>query len=422
MNTPLIIILTAYILKECFGYYLEFINIRHMAAKGSIVPDEFKGSVDTTLLQKTCDYQIENMRFGVAESMFNNIVVVVFIFGGLLNAYNSWVMSFNLSFVYCGVVFFLLLSYGETILSIPFSLWRTFKIEKKYGFNTTTVRIWLADSIKSLVISTILMGALIAVGLYVIQRSPDYWWLWVWIVFFIFSIVLMYVSPYIIEPLFNKFTPISEESMVDKIQEMMGRAGITVKSVFKMDASRRSTHTNAYFTGIGKVKRIILYDTLIEKVDDEELLAILAHEAGHWRKRHLLKLIAAYEVMTLAALYCFHIALKTDAALNIFNITINISGGSFFVKLLLISFIAGIAVFPFKPLSNAVSRRYERQADRFAAALTGRSDKMRSALVKLAKDNLSNLHPHPLYVLFHYSHPPVLERLNYLANLNQIKK
>ncbi|MEO5359348.1 MAG: M48 family metallopeptidase [Nitrospirota bacterium] len=415
MNTPLFIILTAYILKECFGYYLEFMNIRHMAAKGSVVPDEFRGSVDAALLKKTCDYQIENMRFGVAESMFNNIVVIVFIFGGLLNAYSSWVMSFKLSFVYCGVVFFLLLSYGETILSIPFSLWRTFKIEKKYGFNTTTVKVWLTDSIKSLGISTILMGVLIAVGLYVIQRSPDFWWLWVWVVFFIFSIALMYVSPYIIEPLFNKFTPISEESMVDKIQEMMGRAGITVKNVFKMDASRRSTHTNAYFTGIGKVKRIILYDTLIEKVDDEELLAILAHEAGHWRKRHLLKLIAAYEVITLAALYCFHIALKADAVLDIFNIDEN----SFVVKLLLISFIASIVVFPFKPFSNAVSRRYERQADRFAVTLTGRSDKMISALVKLAKDNLSNLHPHPLYVLFHYSHPPVLERVNYLANLNR---
>jgi STE24 endopeptidase len=412
MNTPPLIILIAYIVKEGFEYCLEYLNVRHMKAEGRGVPEEFEGSVDAGLLKKACDYQIENTRFDAVASIFNNIVLVVFIFGGFLNLYNSWILSCcnKMSFVSSGLVFFLLLNYGETILSIPFSLYRTFMIEKRYGFNTTTLRVWLMDTIKSLILSTILMGALFAAGLYLIERTPEFWWFWVWGVFFAFSIILMYVSPYIIEPLFNKFTPISEEAVVSRIQDMMGKVGITVKSVFKMDASRRSRHTNAYFTGIGKVKRIILYDTLIEKVAEGELLAILAHEAGHWKKRHLLKLIAAYEVVTLIGLYVFFIVLKTDAVLKIFNI----SEGSFYVKVLLLSFIAGIAAFPLRPIANAVSRRHEREADRFAVELTGRPDDMITALVKLAKDNLSNLHPHPLYVLFHYSHPPAVERIKYL--------
>lgn len=269
------------------------------------------------------------------------------------------------------------------------------------------------DTVKSLMVSTVLMGALIAAGLWLIRWSATSWWLWVWGVFLIISIILMYVSPYVIEPLFNKFTPITDEALVDKIQAVMGIAGITVKSVFKMDASRRSKHTNAYFTGIGKVKRIIIYDTLIEKVDADELCAILAHEAGHWRGRHLLKLIAAYEAIMLIGLYCFYIALKSDSLIKIFNIGDN----SFYVKLLLLSFIVGIAAFPVKPIANAVSRRFEREADTFAAKLTGRPDNMITALVKLAKDNLSNFYPHPLYVKFHYSHPPVAQRVNYLGQL-----
>lgn len=416
MNVMLFIILIAFILKECFGYYLEYINVRHMRANGSIVPEEFREGVDAALLKKTCDYQIENTRFGVATSIFDNIVVIIFIFGGFLSAYNSWVLSLKLSFVWCGVIYFLLLNYGETLLSVPFSLYHTFKMEKKYGFNTTTLKVWLTDLIKSLIVSTVLMGVLIAAGLYIIERSPDYWWLWVWCVFFVFSIFLMYVSPYVIEPLFNKFTPISEDAVVHRIQELMDKAGITVKSVFKMDASRRSRHTNAYFTGIGKVKRIIIYDTLMEKVNDEELIAILAHEAGHWKKHHLLKHIAAYEIIMLIGLYAFFIVLKSDALLKIFNIAVD----SFYIRLLLLSFIAGIVTFPLRPLSNAISRKHEREADSFAAALTGRPDNMMSALVKLAKDNLSNLYPHPLYVVFHYSHPPAVERLKYLAQLQKL--
>ncbi|MBF0319040.1 MAG: M48 family metallopeptidase [Nitrospirae bacterium] len=410
MTTPLLIVFAAYVVTEGFGYYLEYLNIRHLMANGTLVPEEFKGSVDGELLKKTSEYQIDNTRFGVVASIFDNVVAAVFIFGGFLSLYNSWILSFKISFVYTGLVFFLLLNYGQTILSMPFSLYRTFKIEKKYGFNTTTLRVWITDTVKSMALSTILMGALFAAGLYLIERSPDFWWLWVWGVFFAFTIILMYVSPYIIEPLFNKFTPIDDEAIVLQMQEMMGRVGITVKSIFKMDASRRSTHTNAYFTGIGRVKRIILYDTLLEKLDTDELLGIVAHEAGHWRKRHLLKLIAAYEIVTLIVLYVFFIVLKTDIVLRVFNI----GEDSFFVKVLLLSFIAGIVAFPLRPLSNAISRRHEREADRFAVELTGRPDNMITALVKLSKDNLSNLHPHPLYVLFHYSHPPAVERIKYL--------
>jgi STE24 endopeptidase len=315
--------------------------------------------------------------------------------------------------VLTGLVFFVLLTYAETIASMPFSLYSTFKIENKYGFNTMTFKLWLADTIKSLIISTILMALLISVGLFLIQKSPDMWWLWVWCFFLIFGILMMYISPYVIEPLFHKFTPVDDEELEADIRGLMDKVGIKVSRIFKMDASKRTKHTNAYFTGIGKVKRIVLYDTLIEKMDKDEILSVLAHEAGHWKKRHLLKHIAATEAIALIAIYAAYQLLQGDFLIELFHI----EKSSFFAKVIILGFIGSIVTFPFSPVSHYFSRRHEKEADRYSYELTGNSESMISALVKLSKDNLSNLHPHPFYALFHYSHPPVLERIKSIREL-----
>jgi STE24 endopeptidase len=406
MNTYLILIIAAYLIIVAFGYWLDFLNLAHLKKHGSVVPPEFTGQIDQALLSKTRDYNVENTKFAFVSSAFNNLVFLIFILS-LLNLYNTWVSSLNLNFILTGLVFFLVLTYAETVISIPFSLYSTFKIENKYGFNTMTLKLWLTDTIKSLLISTVLLGLLIAVGLFIIQKSPGWWWLWVWGFFLAFSIFMMYLSPYVIEPLFHKFTPLEDERLETGVRDLMSNVGIKVSRVFKMDASKRTKHTNAYFTGIGKVKRIVLYDTLIEKMDYDEIISVLAHEAGHWKKKHVLKYIIITEAIALIAIYiAFHL-LQSTILLDVFHI----EKESFFASLIILGFIGSIVSFPFSPLFNWYSRKNENEADKYSYELTGNKEGMISALVKLSRDNLSNLHPHPLYALFHYSHPPVLERI-----------
>lgn len=412
MDGYLITIITAYFLVITFGYWLDYLNLTHLKKYGSIIPAEFEGQIDQALLSKTRDYNVEHTKFGFISSVFNNIVFLLFIFI-LLNIYNSWIVSLNYPFILTGLLFFLLLSYAETIISTPFSLYSTFKIENRYGFNTMTLKLWISDTVKSLLISTVLMGLLISVGLFIIQKSPDLWWLWVWCFFLVFGIFMMYISPYVIEPLFHKFTPIDDEELESGIKKVMGKAGIKVSRVFKMDASKRTKHTNAYFTGIGRVKRIVLYDTLINKMDRDEIYSVLAHEAGHWKKKHILKNIAVTEIIALVVIYIAYHLLQSDVLLDIFNI----EKSSFFAKLIILGFIGSIVSVPFSPLFNIFSRRHENEADKYSYEITGNSGSMISALVKLSKDNLSNLHPHPLYALFHYSHPPVLERIRRIREL-----
>ncbi|GBD97449.1 MAG TPA: M48 family peptidase [Nitrospirae bacterium] len=416
MEMYIVAIVIAYLLVVTFGYWLDFINLSHLKKCGSVIPPEFEGHIDRELLGKTKDYNVEHTKFGFVSSIFNNIVSLVFIFA-LLDIYNSWILSLNLSFILTGLVFFLLLTYADTIISMPFSLYNTFKIENKYGFNTMTFKLWISDTLKSLIISTILIGLLISAGLFLIQKSPDLWWLWVWSFFLVFGIFIMYISPYVIEPLFHKFTQIEDEELESGIRSLMEKAGIKVSRVFKMDASKRTRHTNAYFTGIGKVKRIVLYDTLLEKMDKGEILSVLAHETGHWKKKHVLKHIILTETIALIAICIAYQLLQSDFLIDLFQI----EKSSFFAKVVILGFIGSIVSFPFSPLFNILSRRHENEADKYSYELTGNAGSMISALVKLSKDNLSNLHPHPLYALFHYSHPPVLERIRRIRELSKMR-
>lgn len=417
MKTYLLIIFFSYLFIVLFGYWLKVLNLRHLKKYGANIPQEFEGHIDAELLKKTRDYTVENSRVSLVNSIFDNIILLVFLFGGLLNIYNSWIMSLDWHFILSGLAFFLFLIYAETVISIPFSLYNTFKIENKYEFNTITPKLWIADFFKSILISTIFLGILISVSLWLVSASPDNWWLWIWGFFLVFSLFIMYISPYVIEPLFNKFTPIEDKELEDKIKNVAKKVGIKVSRIFKMDASKRSKHTNAYFTGIGKVKRIILYDTLLEKMDNDEIIAVLAHEMGHWKKKHVLKRIIVSEIIALVVLYISFQILQTDFLLEMFSI----ESGSFFAKIVILGFIGSIVAFPISPLSSCLSRRHERQADRFACKLTGNPESLATSLIKLSKGNLSNLHPHPLYAAFHYSHPPVVQRIREIRKTNLVK-
>ena len=411
----LILVFIAYLMKEGFEYLLRYLNFRYMKKFGLTVPPILEGKVNAELLKKILDYETDKTRFSFISSLFGTLVTIVFIFGGILNLYNSWVTSLHMPFIVSGLLFFLILSYVNTLLAVPFTVYHTFRIENAYGFNTMTPKLWLKDFIKSIMLSTIITGILVSAGLWIVQSNPDSWWIWVWGFFLVFSLFMMYISPYVIEPLFNKFTPIEDQELVGQIRSILQKIGITVSRVFRMDASRRSRHTNAYFSGIGRVKRIILYDTLLETMNQDEMLAVLAHEAGHWKKKHILKMIIATEVLSFFVLYAVFLTFRTDVLTDLFLI----QHETFYAKIVVLGFLGGIISFPFTPLRSFISRRFEKEADRFAFFLTGNNDSMISALIKLSKDNLSNLHPHPLYAAFYYSHPPMIQRIGQIGKLKR---
>jgi STE24 endopeptidase len=406
----MLLVFLAYLAVVGVGYALKYLNLSHLQKHGRTVPPEFEGVVDPVLLGKISDYTVENSRFGLLESVVDNLVLLAFLFLGVLGAYDQWVSSLSGSFLANGVLFVLILMLAQTIMGVPFSLYRNFRIENKYGFNTMTLKLWITDLMKGLAIGAVISSVVVLAALWLVQASPGWWWLWVWLFFLVFGVFMMYISPYVIEPLFFKFEPVKVEGLEARIRALMEKAGLKVSRVFQVDASRRSRHSNAYFTGIGKVKRIVLFDTLLQQMTQDEVLAVLAHEVGHWKKKHVLKRIVMTEIMALIGIVAGFRLLQGDWLSDL----LRLGNASFFAKVVILGFLASIVTFPLTPLFSYLSRRDERESDQFARELTGDPGAMASALVKLSKENLSNLHPHPLYAAFYYSHPPVVERIREL--------
>jgi len=417
LNNKLIAVLVIYILVQAVKQYLKALNQRHLAKHGAEVPTGFEEYIDTEVLTRMRDYTVAHGRVDHVASLIGVGITIIFLFGGLLNWYNNFIDSMQWPPVLAGTVFFLLLSYADTVINIPFSLYNTFSVEKRFGFTTQTLSLWVVDLLKSLAVNTILLGLLFAALLWLIQTMPGYWWLAGWFFVLGFSIFLLYVSPYVIEPLFNKFTPIQDELLEKRIKETMGKAGLSISRVFTMDASKRSKHSNAYFTGIGHVKRIVLFDTLLNNHQPDEILAILAHEAGHWKKKHLLKMLILSQAITLAGLFFAYQLTTSDQIALLFQLAIPTMPA----KLLLIAFLGGLLLFPIKPLFALLSRKHEREADRFAVQLTQETKPMAESLIRLSRDNLANLHPHPWYAAFNYSHPPVVSRVAEIKSYNPKK-
>jgi STE24 endopeptidase len=400
-----------YLLVVGSGYWLRHLNRSHLRLHGAEVPFGLEKATDADMLAKTAAYTLEKGRVEQVEAVFDDILTVVFIFGGVLAVYDRWILSIFGSFVGGGLMFFLVLTAVRGLLGIPFDLYRTFHIENRYGFNTMTIKLWLTDSIKDIAVTLVVFVPVLSGTFALIRWSPDWWWLLAWAFFAVISLFVMYVSPYVIEPLFFTFSPVAKEGLADEITAMMEKAGATVSQVMQVDASRRSRHSNAYFTGIGKVKRIVLFDTLITQMNHAEILAVLAHELGHWKKGHIWKGLLLTEIAALLMFYIVFVLLGQGWPAG----AADLQGASFPARLTLILFMISLAVFPLTPLASLFSRRNEREADRFSCELTGAPEALASALVKLSGENLANLHPHPLYAGFYYSHPPVVERV---AGLN----
>lgn len=406
---------TLFAVITAFTYWLRHLNLQYLKQHGNKVPAGFEGAIDEEKLRRSSAYTFDSSRIGLWDSLFDNALLIIFLFGGLMVTYDHLASSLSSSPIISAILFFLLLTWVSTLLGIPFDLYGTFRVEARYGFNTTTPLLWITDFLKAQVIGAILLAFLTAVVFQLIRWSPQSWWLWAWGFMALFSLFMMFISPYVIEPLFNRFEPVVEDGLEDEIRAMMEKAGLKVGRVMQMDASKRSKHSNAYFTGIGKVKRIVLFDTLIRQMSHGEIVAVLAHEIGHWKKGHIWKRLLWAEILALAGSWLGFKLLAWPGLPGLLGLPADISLPA---KMIVLAFVASLAMFPLGPFSAWRSRCHEREADRFACDLTGRPEDLASALVKMSAENLSNLFPHPLYAGFYFSHPPVVERVRTLIGLH----
>jgi STE24 endopeptidase len=329
---------------------------------------------------------------------------------GLLPWLTGVLADWQLPFVLSGLLFFGVLALASGVIGIPFDLYRVFGIEKRYGFSTITFRLWVTDLLKNFGVSAILMGLLGGAFLSLIHYARESWWIWSWLLFAAFQLLMLWLYPVLIAPLFNRYEPIQDSDLKEAVMDLANRAGLEVAGIYQVDEGKRSRHTNAYFTGLGKTRRIVLYDTLLASSTKEEILAVLAHEIGHWKKRHILKQLIFMEGVSLGLFYLFSRLMDWPLLYETFGFPQPVT----YVGLLLIGILTGPVFFFLSPLGAAVLRRFEREADDYSRALIGTATPMVSALKRLARDNLSNLFPHPLYVQFYYSHPPLLERISRL--------
>jgi STE24 endopeptidase len=415
-KTLIILFFLLFIGRIVCRYFLQQLNIRDLKIYGKVIPPVFRDEIDEATLTKMVDYTYDNSRLAAKENLTSDVIELAILFL-LLPVLVGWIVGLNLYIIWQALIFFGLLALIGGIAGLPFELYDTFVLEKKYGFSTITWRLWITDLIKSLILSAIIMTIMISAFMAFIYYLPASWWFWAWMFFTLFEIILLWLYPVLIAPLFNKFEPIKNEVLREKINALMDKVGLKTKGIYQVDEGKRSKHTNAYFTGIGKTKRIVLYDTLLSSHTPDEIVAVLAHEIGHWKKKHILKQLTFMIVASLVLLYFIYLIVNWSFLYSAFGLKVTpVYAGLFLVSLYLSS-----AAYFLGPIGAAITRRYEREADKTAWELTGTSEPMISALKRLAKDNLTNLHPHPLYVWFYYSHPPLIERIEYLQAMDNKK-
>ncbi len=411
LNFLLFIFLAVFLLRSGTQLLLDRLNISYLRRHGNMVPEGFQDFIDHEKLGKISVYTIDSDRFHMITTLVTQGFFLFILLSGCLPWLVKIINPWGFGHVTSGLIFFAVLSMFVNLLRIPFNLYDTFVIEGRYGFNTMTLKIWILDLLKSIILSAILGGLLLCLLLALVVYGGKTWWVWAWIWIGGFELLVLWLFPKVIAPLFNKFEPIENKELEHHIRTLMEKVGLRAKGVFRMDAGKRSKHTNAYFTGIGRNKRIVLFDTLLASHAVAEILAILAHEVGHWKKKHLTKQIIFLELLSLALFYGVAKFLDWPLIYQTFGFQESVPYAGLFLIGALLSPLSYFA----QPLESAISRKFEREADDFTLDLMKTAEPMRNALKRLATDNLANLTPHPLYAWFYYPHPPLVERIKRLS-------
>ena len=404
----------AIVLSLAVKFWLASRQMRHVARHRDTVPAPFAGRITPEAHRKAADYTIAKSRLGLLELAVGTVVLVGWTLFGGLDALNLAVMDLTgpgmvqqlalvAAFVLIGALF-----------DLPFSVYRTFVLEQRFGFNRTTAKLWVADIAKATVLGALIGLPILALVLWIMGAAGKLWWLWAWAAWMGINLLLLVIYPTLIAPLFNKFKPLDDDTLKARATALMQRCGFAAKGFFVMDGSRRSAHANAYFTGFGAAKRVVFYDTLLQRLDADEVDAVLAHELGHFHHKHIPKRVLTMAVMALAGFALLGWLSGAPWFYLGLGVAPNFVGANDALALLLFMLVLPPFSFFLSPLSAGMSRRDEFQADAYAVAQTGRAA-LPEALLKLYEDNAATLTPDPLFVRFYYSHPPASERLARMA-------
>ncbi len=398
-------------IKFLLETYLKIRNLKSIDNNKESVPDRFKDVVTEEEYKKSIFYNTDRIKFQIFTSLFGSVVLIIFTIGGLLNYLTQVVMDITQSNVLGAVLLGLLLIIVEEIISIPISIYSTFVIEERHGFNKTTKKTFVTDIFKGLLISGAISSILYATVIFIIISAGDLWWIYAFAAVFTLQAIIFFLYPVLIMPLFNKFEPLDDEEFKKPIEKLLEKVDFKSKGLFVMNASLRSTHGNAFFTGIGKNKRIVFFDTLLKTINPDEMEAILGHELGHYKLGHIRKTLISSLVFGFLGFYILNEIFKSDN----FFIDHGLENLTVYSKFLMFYLVIGSYTFFTKPITSALSRKREFEADDFSFQFTD-GEHMISGLLKLTKDNASNLTPDPLYSSYYYSHPPIAERVASIEN------
>ena len=400
----------ALVLGLLVKFWLASRQIRHVATHRAEVPADFADRITTEAHHKAADYTVAKARFGLLEMAFGTAVLLGWTLLGGLDVLNQALLAWLGGGMWQQLALLVAFMLIGGLLELPFTLYQTFVVEARFGFNKMTLGMFIADGAKGMLLGALIGLPIAALILWLMGAAGALWWLWAWAVWMGFNLLLMLIYPTFIAPLFNKFQPLEDESLKARVTALMQRCGFAAKGLFVMDGSKRSAHANAYFTGFGASKRVVFYDTLLAKLSPGEVDAVLAHELGHYKHKHIVKRMVALFAMSLAGFAL--LGWLSSQAWFYIGLGVRPSMGAANDALALLLFMLAVPVFSFfiSPLFAQLSRGHEFEADAYAVAQTSGAD-LRSALLKLYEDNASTLTPDPVFVQFYYSHPPASERL-----------
>lgn len=404
-----LIFFIALFISTAIDFWLDQRQLISVANHRAEVPARFKGAISLEAHQKAANYTTTKIKVGTWAGIYSLGLLLVWTLGGGLDVLDNTVRSWGWSELTTGVAFILLFSFLGSLLDLPFSIYNTFVVEEKFGFNKMTAKLFITDMVKGAALMTVIAAPLIWVILWLMASAGNLWWLWAWAVWVGFSLLMMWAYPTFIAPLFNKFEPMKDESLKEAIESLLKRCGFESNGLYQMDGSKRSSHGNAYFTGFGKTKRIVFYDTLLDQLSTNETLAVLAHELGHFKRNHIKKRM----VVTFAIFLAGFAIMGWLAGQAWFYEGLGVSQASNYMLLILFMLVMPVFSFFISPVMSMYSRKHEFEADDYAKEHAEAADLI-SALVKMYEDNAATLTPDSLYSAWHDSHPPAPVRIAHL--------
>ena len=404
MNSYLVFILSVLIVDYLLDLTISILTLRSLQP---VLPEEFSGIYDADKYERSQEYTRVNLRFSLLQDTFMLPLTVAFIMLGGFNLLDQLARSFGFSTIPTGLLFTGLLLLLSGLVHLPFSVYSTFVIENRFGLNRTTLKTFILDILKTIVLVVVLGGPILALILWFFEQGGDLAWLYCWLLVVAFTVIMQFLAPVVIMPIFNRFTPLADGELKQAITEYARTQDFALQGIYTMDGSKRSNRLNAFFTGFGRFRRIVFFDTLVEKLTVDELVVILAHEMGHFKKKHILKMMVSSILQTGLMFYILSLFVRNPGLFEAFGMEhLSIYAGLVFFGFLYSPISTLLSV-----VGNVFSRKYEYQADGYAVSTTAKGRELIAALKKLCLANLSNLTPHPMQVFLQYSHPPVLRRI-----------